>query len=53
MSGGLLIAMTQEDAVSFCKAFQKEDGHLAWIVGKVVKGPRDATIDNNVEVIEV
>ena len=53
MLGGLLIAMTQEDAVSFCEAFQKDDGHSAWIIGKVVKGPRDATIANNVNIIEV
>ena len=45
--------MTQEDAVLFCEAFQKEDGHPAWIVGKVVEGLRDATIDKNVEVVEV
>lgn len=52
-SGGLLIAMTHEDAMSFCEAFQKEDGHSAWIIGKVVKGTRDATVDNNANIIEV
>jgi selenide,water dikinase len=51
--GGLLIAMTQEDAVSFCEAFQKDDGHSAWIIGKVVKGSKDATIANHVNIIEV
>ena len=52
-TGGLLIAMTQEDAESFCKAFQKEDGHSAWIIGKVVKGTRDAVVVDNVNIIEV
>ena len=45
--------MTQEDAVSFCEAFQQEDGHSAWIIGKVVKGSRDVTIVNSVNIIEV
>lgn len=52
-SGGLLIAMAPHDAVKFCEAFFKEDGHPAWIIGKVVKGSKDATVVTNVNVIEV
>lgn len=45
--------MTHEDAVPFCEAFQKEDGHPAWIIGKVIKGSRDVMVENNVNIIEV
>ena len=45
--------MKYDDAVLFCEAFQKEDGHSAWIIGKVVKGLRDAIVAKNVKVIEV
>lgn len=51
--GGLLIAMAPEDAKEFCDAFLEEDGHPAWIIGKVVKGTKDASISVNPTIIEV
>ena len=51
--GGLLIAMTPEDAKEFCATFLKEDGHPAWIIGKVVKGTKDASVISNPTIIEV
>lgn len=45
--------MSKDDALLFCEAFQKEDGHSAWIIGKVVHGSRDAKIADNVEIIDV
>lgn len=52
-SGGLLIAMAPQDAKEFCDTFLEEDGHPAWIIGKVVKGTKDASISANPTIIEV
>ncbi|XP_022212931.2 inactive selenide, water dikinase-like protein [Drosophila obscura] len=52
-SGGLLICMSYEEAVFYCKFIKAEDDHLAWIIGTVQSGPREATIIDNVTIIEV
>eukprot|EP00457_Paulinella_chromatophora_P008202 gb/GEZN01008231.1/.p1 GENE.gb/GEZN01008231.1/~~gb/GEZN01008231.1/.p1 ORF type:complete len:316 (+),score=42.70 gb/GEZN01008231.1/:187-1134(+) len=52
-SGGLLIALPEDKAVQFCKDILAEDGHPAWIVGKVVDGDRTAKIMPNPTIIQV
>ena len=44
--------MAPEDAEAFCNTFLQEDGHPAWIIGRVIKGPKVARIVTNVTVIE-
>jgi len=53
-SGGLLIAMTEEDANNFCEEIMREEGEPAWIVGKITEGGgRKATLKEGYEIIEV
>ncbi|XP_026843981.1 selenide, water dikinase-like [Drosophila persimilis] len=53
ISGGLLICMPREDAASFCRLLEAQDGHPAWIIGTVQSGQRDAIVCKNARIIEV
>jgi selenide,water dikinase len=53
-SGGLMICMSEGDAVSYCKELEVLDGAPSWIIGRVVADPeRKARITEDVEIIEV
>ncbi|XP_066284979.1 inactive selenide, water dikinase-like protein [Branchiostoma lanceolatum] len=52
-SGGLLICLPREQAASFCKDIESEDGLQSWIIGIVEKGQRKARIIDKPRVIEV
>jgi selenide,water dikinase len=52
-SGGLLIAMSRENAEGFLKEFKETTGTEAWIVGEVIKGENKAIIKENLKMIEV
>ncbi len=52
-SGGLLICLPREQAASFCKDIEKQEGYQSWIVGIVEKGDRNARIIDKPRVIEV
>ena len=53
-SGGLLIALPAEAAEAFCRDMLAEDGHEAWIVGRVEDGGgRTARFDDDCTVVEV
>jgi len=52
-SGGLLVCMAASDAYAYCEELEKVDGRQAWIIGDVIKGPRDAKLSENFEIIEV
>lgn len=56
-SGGLLVAMPEEDAVKFIADIKDMDGKDAWIIGRVLEntsgGENKATIVDDVKVIEV
>ena len=51
--GGLLICLPGAAATAYCEELEKIDGRKAWIIGDVIKGPREAKITENVEVLEV
>jgi len=53
-SGGLLIAIEEKKAKSFCKELEELDHQPAWIIGKVIEslGPEnEATIINSITII--
>jgi len=52
-SGGLLICLPREQAAKYCSEIKKVEGHHAWIIGVVEKGPRMAKIIDKPRVIEV
>ncbi len=52
-SGGLLICLPREQAASFCKDIEKQEGYQSWIVGIVEKGNRTARIIDKPRIIEV
>eukprot|EP00160_Parvularia_atlantis_P015538 Unigene4476_Nuclearia_a/m.13685 Unigene4476_Nuclearia_a/g.13685 ORF Unigene4476_Nuclearia_a/g.13685 Unigene4476_Nuclearia_a/m.13685 type:complete len:311 (+) Unigene4476_Nuclearia_a:160-1092(+) len=52
-SGGLLVALTREDAELFMSAIREQDGCPAWIVGDVVNGSRTAELAPDCRVVEV
>lgn len=52
-SGGLLLCLPREQAASFCKDIEKQDGYPAWIIGIVEKGNRTARIIDKPRIIEV
>lgn len=43
-SGGLLIAMSRENATAFCEEIERIEGQSAWIIGVVEQGDRTASI---------
>ena len=51
--GGLLVCMAACDAKGYCNELEKIDGRKAWIIGDVIKGPREAKLSENFDVIEV
>ncbi|GAB0202312.1 selenide, water dikinase 1-like [Grus japonensis] len=55
-SGGLLICLPREQAARFCaelKSPGRGEGHQAWIIGIVEKGPRGARVIDKPRLIEV
>ncbi len=52
-SGGLLVVLSRENAVAFCKDIQAQEGYQAWIIGVVEKGDRTAKIIDKPRIIEV
>ena len=53
-SGGLMICMSEDDAVSYCEELEALDGAPSWIIGRVVADPeRKARMTEDVEIIEV
>lgn len=52
-SGGLLICIPREQAAKYCSEIKKVEGHHAWIIGVVEKGPKQARIIDRPRVIEV
>lgn len=52
-SGGLLICLPREQAASFCKEIEKQEGYQSWIIGIVEKGQRTARIIDKPRIIEV
>ncbi|CAI4232910.1 unnamed protein product [Auanema sp. JU1783] len=54
-SGGLLVAMTLEDAKLYQQEIEKMDGFPAWIIGKVVEAPHHGNMAeiNNPTIITV
>eukprot|EP00003_Mantamonas_plastica_P021182 TRINITY_DN3422_c3_g1_i3.p1 TRINITY_DN3422_c3_g1~~TRINITY_DN3422_c3_g1_i3.p1 ORF type:complete len:306 (-),score=87.62 TRINITY_DN3422_c3_g1_i3:85-1002(-) len=50
-SGGLLIAMSKENAEGFIKELEELDGKAAWIIGDVVEGDNKAYILDEPKVI--
>lgn len=52
-SGGLLIVLPRELASKYCSEIKKNDGHQAWIIGVVEKGPKGAKILDKPRVYEV
>ncbi|VDP13627.1 unnamed protein product [Soboliphyme baturini] len=52
-SGGLLIAMSPENAAAFCREIESIEKFPAWIVGKVVEGDRTVHLSETPTVIEV
>lgn len=52
-SGGLLVAMSAENAQKYIKELRELDGFPAWVIGKVVEGHNSAAIANDAEVVAV
>ena len=52
-SGGLLICLPREQAASYCKEIEKQEGYQSWIIGIVEKGGRTARIIDKPRIIEV
>jgi len=52
-SGGLLIAISPENAAEFCTEISQLEQIEAWIVGRVEEGPRGAELVAEPQVIEV
>jgi len=52
-SGGLLIVLPREQAATFCKDIENEEGHHAWIIGIVESGDRGARVIDKPRIIEV
>jgi selenide, water dikinase len=52
-SGGLLVALSKDDAQGFCREIQEIDGFKCWVVGDVVDGDRSAIIVDDVTIVEV
>lgn len=52
-SGGLLVALPQEQAKAFCQELEERDASPAWIIGDVTTGERKALISPNFQVIDV
>ena len=53
-SGGLLICMSKDDAVSYMKELKELDGEPSWIIGRVVADPgRKVRVMEDVEILEV
>lgn len=46
-SGGLLIAIDEESAQSFCEEYQRESGCQSWIIGRVIVGEGAAYMSEN------
>jgi len=53
LSGGLLICLPREQAASFCKDIETNEGSQAWIIGIVEKGDRSARVIDKPRIIEV
>ena len=52
-SGGLLIVLPREEAATFCKEIEAEEGYHSWIIGIVEAGNKDARIIEKPRIIEV
>jgi len=46
-SGGLLICLSKENAIEFCKEIEEIDGFPAWIIGNVIKSKDNDRKNNN------
>ena len=52
-SGGILCAMSREDAEAFIAEMREKDGRQCWVVGRVVEGSRKVHFAEQLRVIEV
>jgi len=52
-SGGLLLAMPAEKVSMFRDELKQLDGHDSWVVGRVVKGTRNARLSDDLKLVEV
>jgi selenide,water dikinase len=52
-SGGLLLALSRDNANDFLQEFKEKTGKEAWIVGEVTKGENKAIIKDDLKIIEV
>jgi len=53
-SGGLLVALSPDNAQSFCDELQQLDGTPSWIIGHVISDPnRQASLHPNLQILEV
>ena len=52
-SGGLLLAMPAEKVCMFRDELKQLDGHDSWVVGRVVKGTRNARLSDDLKLVEV
>ena len=53
-SGGLMICLSEPDALAYIKEIQEIEGEPAWIVGRVIEGGgRTATLIDDYKIIEV
>uniref|UniRef100_A0A7S1KSI1 Selenide, water dikinase n=1 Tax=Percolomonas cosmopolitus TaxID=63605 RepID=A0A7S1KSI1_9EUKA len=51
-SGGLLAMLPDEEsAKAYCEELEQLDGRKAWIIGRIVKGSREARIVDNARII--
>lgn len=53
ITGGLLISLPAENALSFCQEFKSIANSPCWVVGKVVEGTKKVIIKDNINIIEV
>lgn len=51
-SGGLLVVLPPDAAAAFCADILAEDGHPAWVVGRVEDGDRTARLADDLRIVE-
>lgn len=52
-SGGLMVCLSKDKAIEFCKEIESIDGVPGWIIADVVQGDRSAEILPDVKIVEV
>lgn len=52
-SGGLLIAIDENSAQSFCEEYQRESGYKPWIIGRVTEGEGTAYMSESPFLLDI